>query len=198
MTERITQIARTLKRVGEIQVNDWDFMALLQKDIADLEPARALRRLGNVRVTEWDFRNPLPAVAKLANTEVDVLGFMKRTASYKVLDWDFRSPPANPAAPPAAGPTHAEMAALTDSLRNFLNFVAANLVGEPGHARLRVEEIGENTLRCRLVLVRRDVAPLIGRNGETAAAIRGLLKAAAARHGVHALLEIVSHEDDAR
>lgn len=194
MTARISKIARSLKRVGDIQVNDWDFMALLQKDISDLEPGRALRRLGQVRVTEWDFHNPLPAVAKLANTEVDLLGFVKRTASYKVLEWDFRAP--HPP-PPADGPTHAEMAALTDHLKNFLNYVAANLVEEPGHARLRIEEIGENTLRCRLVLVRRDVALLIGRGGETAAAIRSLLKAAAARHGVHALLEIVSHEDDA-
>jgi hypothetical protein len=37
---------------------------------------------------------------------------------------------------------------------------------------------------------------LIGTEGHTAAAIRSMMKAEAARHGVHVLLRIHSHEEE--
>ena len=66
-------------------------MALLNKDIKDVEFSQSLRSLGNIRVLEWDFRTVLPAVSKLAHQEVDVIGLVKRTACYKVMEWDFRT-----------------------------------------------------------------------------------------------------------
>lgn len=160
MTKRISKIASSLKQLGDIQVNDWDFMALLNKDIGELEVARTLRRLGNIRVNEWDFHKP--AIA--------------------------------PATAESDGPGHSEMQALVGQLKNFLQYVATALIDDPEQARLVVTEIEHNVLRLKLVLTQRDVASLIGHGGHTAAAIRNLVKAVAARHDVHALLEIVSHD----
>ena len=57
--------------------------------------------------------------------------------------------------------------------------------------------MGPTGLRFKLVLVKKDVVLLIGREGHTAAAIRSILKANAALHGVQALLQIHSHEEEA-
>lgn len=75
------KISDSLKQLGEIQVNDWDFMALLHKDIKELEIGPSLRKLGNIRVMEWDFKNVMPAVDRLAKQEVDLLDMVKRTAN---------------------------------------------------------------------------------------------------------------------
>ena len=99
MPKRVSEIAQTLKQLGDIQVTEWDFMELLNTEIKDLEISRSLKRLGNIQVMEWDFRTVLPAVKKVANQEVDVVDFFKRTANYKVMDWDFRS-----ASPPSPHP----------------------------------------------------------------------------------------------
>ena len=205
MPNRISNFAHSIKQLGEIQVADLDFIGLLNKDIKDLEISRSLRRLGNIRVTEWDFRNVLPAVNKLAHQEVDIAGMVRRTARYKVMDWDFRNAlhPENkpdPAGRPSSlekRPGGEELQALIVRLKDFLQYVVVNLIDEPGHARIKVLEIAPGVLRFRLVLVKRDVAMLIGREGHTASAIRSVLKAAASMHGAHALLEIVSHEEDA-
>ncbi len=205
MTKRVSEIARTLKELGDIQVTDWDFMELLNTEIKDLEISRSLKRLGRIQVMEWDFRAVLPAVKKAANQEVDVVDFFKRTANYKVMDWDFRS--ALPAEPTSAAREPAkrdvnlippdEMQAITTKLKNFLQYVAVNLIDEPGHAQIKVLPLGPNALRFKLVLVKKDVAMLIGREGFTAAAIRSILKATAAKYGVQALLQIHSHEEEA-
>jgi predicted RNA-binding protein YlqC (UPF0109 family) len=71
-----------------------------------------------------------------------------------------------------------------------------NLIDEPGHAKINVQEIAANVMRFRLVMLKKDTAMLIGLEGHTASAIRNLLKAAAAMHGVQALLEIHSHEQE--
>ena len=47
------------------------------------------------------------------------------------------------------------------------------------------------------MLVKKDVAMLIGREGFTASAMRSILKATAAMYGVQALLQIHSHEEEA-
>lgn len=204
MPKRITKLATSLKQLGEIQVTEWDFMALLNKDISELEVSRSLRKLGNLKVIEWNFRTVMPAVNKLANQEVDFVDLFKRTAHYKVMEWDFKS--TSTAEIKATlrdldetlhpGPGYAEMQALIVRLKNFLQYVVVNLIDEPEHAQIRVQEIESNVVRFKLVLVKRDLAMLIGREGHTASAIRSILKEAAAMNGVHALLEILSHEDD--
>ena len=164
------------------------------KDIRDLEFARSLRRLGNVRVMELDFNTSMPAVNHLANQEVDLISFFKRAANHKVMDWDFRS--ATPAAPAKETMGGVETEELIVRLKNFLQYVVANLIDEPGHAQIKVQEIAPKVLRFKLILVNRDVTMLIGREGHTASAIRSVLKAAAATSGVHALLLIHSHEKE--
>ncbi|MEO5913540.1 MAG: KH domain-containing protein [Luteolibacter sp.] len=89
------------------------------------------------------------------------------------------------------------MQAVTDRLKNFLQYVAVNLIDEPTQAQLKVAELGPKKLRFKLVLARQDVAMLIGRNGFTASAIRSVLKAAAEREGVQVSLQIHSHEEEA-
>jgi len=179
-------------------------MALLNTDIRELEITRSLRRLGRIHVMDWDFRTVLPAVKRTANQEVDLINFVKRTAHYKVMDWDFRSAfqaerktaPQEPPAPLGKGPSRDEMQAITGRLKNFLQYVVVNLIDEPNHAQIKVTQIGSNGLRFKLVLVARDVAMLIGREGFTASAIRSILKAAAGMNGVQALLQIHSHEEE--
>jgi uncharacterized protein len=89
------------------------------------------------------------------------------------------------------------MQAVTDRLKNFLQYVAVNLIDEPARAQLKVAELGPKRLRFKLVLAQPDVAMLIGRNGFTASAIRSLLKAAADREGVQVTLQVHSHEEEA-
>jgi predicted RNA-binding protein YlqC (UPF0109 family) len=86
---------------------------------------------------------------------------------------------------------------MTDRLKNFLQYVAVNLIDEPGQAQLKVAELGPKRLRFKLILAKPDVAMLIGRNGFTASAVRGVLKAAAEREGVQVSLLIHSQEEEA-
>jgi uncharacterized protein len=205
MPKRMSKIATSLKQIGEIQVNEWDFAALLNKDIKELEIKHSLRRLGNIRVMEWDFRTVLPAVNKLAHQDVDIVGMVKRTASYKVMEWDFRSAlhaESKPAPLERGGNSQPrlsqeEMQALMVRLKNFLQYVVVNLIDEPNHAQIKVREIAPNVLRFKLVLTKRDMAMLIGREGHTASAIRGFLKATAGINGVQVLLQIHTHEEEA-
>lgn len=88
------------------------------------------------------------------------------------------------------------MQAITEMLRNYLQYVAVKLIDEPAQAQLKVAELGPKRLRFKLVLAKGDVAMLIGRNGHTASAIRNLMKAAADHHGVQVTLQIHSHEEE--
>lgn len=205
MSNHISRIATSLKQIGDIEVNDWDFMGLLHKDIKDIELSRSLRRIGNIQVMEWDFRKVLPVVNRLAHREVDLVDILRRTANYKVMEWDFRSalhPHQHPlpveetvSLAKSLGPE--EMQALVLRLKNFLQYVVTPLIDEPCHAQIKVREIEPKVLRFKVVLVNRDVSMLIGREGHTAAAIRSNLQAAARQHGVQALLQIHSHEVEA-
>lgn len=201
MPKKIKNITTSLKKLGEIQVTEWDFMALLNKDISELELSHSLRKLGNLQVMEWDFRAVVPAVNKLANQEVDFVDLVKRAAAYRVMEWDFNSSPtaqdkASSGELLHKGPGHTEMQALMVRLKNFLQYVVLNLIDEPDHAQIRIQEIESDVVRFKLLLVKRDLAMLIGKEGHTASAIRSILKGAAAMHGVHALLEILSYEED--
>jgi predicted RNA-binding protein YlqC (UPF0109 family) len=203
MPNRISKLTHSVKQLGEIQVNEWDLMGLLNTDIKELKIIRSLRKLGNIQVMEWDFRTVLPAVNRVAHQEVDLVGFFRRAANYRVLEWDFRKtlPPASePAARAAAGPAEnrpgpAAMQEISDRLRNFLQYMVAKLTDEPNHAMITVTEIGPKVLLFRVVLVKRDVAMLIGRQGFTASAIRRILQAAAGINGVRAYLQILSYEE---
>jgi uncharacterized protein len=88
------------------------------------------------------------------------------------------------------------MQAVTDRLKNFLQYVAVNLIEEPNRAQLKVTELGPQRLRFKLILAKQDVAMIIGRNGFTASAIRSVLKAGAERDGVQVSLQIHSHEEE--
>ena len=205
MPKRITRITDSLKQLGDIQVTDWDFMSLMNTEIRELEIARSLRRLGNIQVMDLDFKNVLPAMGKTANKEVGLVDLFKRAAAYKVMDWDFRktalpadSEPAPPEIATAAQPaiSRSEMQTITVRLKNFLEYVVVNLIDQPERAQIKVTEMGPSGLRFKLVLEQKDVVLLIGREGFTAAAIRNLVKAAAGMHGVQALLQIVSHQEE--
>ncbi len=199
MKKRVGKIASSLKQLGEIQVTEWDFMALLNTEIHELEITQSLRRLGQIQVTDWNFRDVLPAVKKTANQEVDVVNFLKRTANYKVMEWDFRNPTSPKVESALVGPKAHDAAAveaISLRLRSFLQFVTVNLIEEPDLAQIRVSQLGPTGLRFKLLLTKKDTAKLIGKEGHTAAAIRGVLQATAAKHGVQALLEIHSHEEE--
>lgn len=201
MPKRPSRFASSLKQLGDIQVTDWDFMELLNTEIKDLEISRSLKRLGAIQVMDWDFQ----AVKEMANQEVDVIDLFKRTARYKVMEWDFRSalhaeskqPSGEPERSVSGGISPDEMQSITTKLKNFLEYVAVNLIDEPGHAQIKITPLGPQGVRFRLVLVKKDVAMLIGREGFTAAAIRNILKATAAKYGVQVLLQIHSHEEEA-
>lgn len=89
------------------------------------------------------------------------------------------------------------MQAVTDQVRNFIQYVAVQLISNPANAQLKVAEMGPERLRFKLILDRSDVALLIGRNGFCASAIRGVVKAASERAGVQVTLQIHSHEEEA-
>ena len=174
-------------------------MGLLNTEIKELEIASSLKKLGKIEVMEWDFRTVIPAVKRVANTEVDVIDIVRRTAHYKVMDWDFKigAPVDNKPAQPEMQTRGPEMQAVTQKLKNFLQYVVVNLIDEPSLAQIKVSEMGASGLRFKVILVKKDLAMLIGREGFTASAIRNILKATAEMHGVQALLQIHSHEDEA-
>jgi predicted RNA-binding protein YlqC (UPF0109 family) len=180
-------------------------MELLNTEIKDLEISRSLKRLGAIQVMDWDFQAVIPAVKRVANQEVDVIELFRRTAHYKVMEWDFRSAPhagaeevsEEPETSGGGGISPDDMQSITVKLKNFLEYVTVRLIDEPSHAQIKVLPLGPQGLRFKLVLVKKDVAMLIGREGFTAAAIRNILKATAAKYGVQVLLQIHSHEEEA-
>lgn len=75
-------------------------------------------------------------------------------------------------------------------MKEFIGFVVRGLVEEPDEAVLH-EEGDASTLRFRVEVAPGDVGRVIGRGGTTIAAIRGLLAAAASRHGKRAFVDVV-------
>lgn len=89
------------------------------------------------------------------------------------------------------------MQVVTDQIRNFIQYVAVQFIEQPARAQLKVAELGPKRLRFKLILEPSDVALLIGRNGFSASAIRGVVKAASERAGVQVTLQIHSHQEEA-
>ena len=201
MQNRLSKFTASLKRIGDIEVTDWDFVELLNRDVEDLELTRSLRRLGGVRVTEWEFKDVLPAVNRFAHKEVDLVDIFKRAAAYRVMEWDFRDAirhHAEAGGKPADAPlSDEEMRGLIQRLEGFLGFVAAGLIEQPRHARIMVREIAPSLWCFRLVLVKRDAAILIGHGGHGAAAIRRIMQALGEAKRVKILLKVMTHEEAA-
>jgi len=87
------------------------------------------------------------------------------------------------------------MEAVTQQIRNYLQFIALNFIEHPDQAELRVAEVDDRHLSFRLIVAQEDIAQLIGRNGFTASAIRNVLKAAAERENIQATLRIESQDE---
>lgn len=164
----------------------WDFLEILNTNIEDLEITKAVRRLGSRPILDLKLKTPVPALNKLANL--------------KITDWDFSEAPKPKKEaekePAGAELSQQEMQELIDQLKRFLQYVTVNLIDQPKHAQIKIQLLTPTTLQFRLVLVKKDSAMLIGHGGNTAAAIRNLIKARAATKGLNALLVIHSHEEE--
>jgi len=56
------------------------------------------------------------------------------------------------------------MEAVTQQIRNYLQFIALNFIEHPDQAELRVAEVDDRHLSFRLIVAQEDIAQLIGRN----------------------------------
>jgi hypothetical protein len=203
MPKRVPKIGKSpeqAKHPKQAEVADWNFSELLNTDIKDLEIGASLKRLGEIQVMDWDLRTIVPAIKKIAAIEINLNGGVRK----KVMEQDFRRAhhSTGPDAPKSSVKRSKkrvdaqEIQALTARLKNFLEYVAVNLIDEPSQAQIKVSEISQRVLRLKLVLVKRDAAMLIGREGHTAAAIRSVIKAMGRKSGVDVLLQILSHEEE--
>lgn len=190
------KLSKSLRELGEIQVNSWELPEFLNKDISDLELSRAVQRLGNIRVTNWDLKEVIPTLQRLAHREVDIVGLLKRAADYKVNDWDIRQALLKSRAKEKKL-SRQELKELGGKLENFLRYMVDHLVDEPDHASILVDEIAPQVLRCRVILKQRDLSMLIGMNGLTATPLRRVLKDIALQAGAYCLLQIQTHEEAA-
>ncbi len=74
-------------------------------------------------------------------------------------------------------------------MKEFVEFIARNLVDQPGLVAVEIEE-KENKVILKLKVGDQDVGTVIGRQGRTAHAMRTLVGAIAAKVGKKAILEI--------
>lgn len=194
---RMSRFTESLKRIGDIEVTEWDFAQLLHRDIEDLEVTRSLRRLGGMRVTEWEFKDVLPAMNRLAHKEVDLVDIFKRAAAYRVMEWDFNTTARSQSKAGELPVSDEEIGSISRRLEKFLGFVAAGLIEQPAHARISMRQIAPAVLCFRLILVKRDAAILIGHGGHGAAAIRRIMQAVGETRRVKILLRVLTHEEAA-
>ena len=78
-------------------------------------------------------------------------------------------------------------------MERFLDLVIRQLVEFPDEVVIVKEDAPKKTV-FRLQLRKSDIGKVVGKHGQTIAAIRNLLDAAAAKHGGRATVEII--EDD--
>lgn len=74
-------------------------------------------------------------------------------------------------------------------MREFLEYVAKQLVDNPGDVRITEEE-NDNKVIFRIAVAPADIGKIIGKQGRTAQSMRVLLSAVAARSGKRAILEV--------
>lgn len=75
-------------------------------------------------------------------------------------------------------------------MKELLEFIARSLVDEPDDVRVD-EDVDDRGPVLRLTVAPDDIGKVIGRGGRTARAIRAVMRAAGARFGVDAHVEIV-------
>ena len=74
-------------------------------------------------------------------------------------------------------------------MKEFIEFIAKNLVDEPDAVRVE-ETVEENKVTLRLHVSKNDLGKVIGKQGRTAKSMRTLLTAVAAKHNKSGQLEI--------
>ena len=82
-------------------------------------------------------------------------------------------------------------------MQEFLDFVLRHLIEYPDELILTKLEASKKII-FRIRLRQSDIGKIVGKHGQTLAAIRNLLSAAAARHGEKAVLEIIEDEGAGR
>jgi predicted RNA-binding protein YlqC (UPF0109 family) len=75
-------------------------------------------------------------------------------------------------------------------MKELLEYMAKALVNEPDQVSVEVVE-GDRSMILQLRVGPEDVGRVIGKNGRTAQAMRTLIKAAAVREGISAIVEIM-------
>lgn len=196
MARRKKTISKSLRDLGEIQVTEWELPEFMTKEISELEVSRAVQRLGGVRVTDWELKEVVPTLQRLAHREVDIVGLLKRAADYKINDWDIRQALLKSRAKQKQL-TKGELKLLGDRLSSFLRYMVEQLVEEPEHSSVLVDEMAPQVLRCRVILKQRDLSMLIGMNGMNATPLRRIVKDVALSEGAYCLLQIQTHEEAA-
>jgi predicted RNA-binding protein YlqC (UPF0109 family) len=76
-------------------------------------------------------------------------------------------------------------------LRELLEYLAQGLVERPRDVRVEEVEEDDGSTVLELSVAREDYGNVIGRGGRTAAALREVVKAAAARQGRRVFVDIV-------
>jgi predicted RNA-binding protein YlqC (UPF0109 family) len=77
-----------------------------------------------------------------------------------------------------------------DSVKDFVHRIAVSLVDYPD--AVEVEEVGgRHTSVVELRVAKTDIGKVIGRHGQTASALRTLIKAVSAKENKRTILEIV-------
>ena len=80
-------------------------------------------------------------------------------------------------------------------MERFLDFVLRQIVEFPDEVVIVKDDDPKKTI-FRLQMRKSDIGKVVGKHGQTIAAIRNLLDAAAAKHGGRATIEII--EEDGR
>jgi uncharacterized protein len=76
-------------------------------------------------------------------------------------------------------------------VRDLVEFVARNLVDDPDQVEVEEFEEDDGEIVLELTVASDDMGKVIGRRGRVARALRQLVRAAAAREGLHATVDIV-------
>ena len=80
-------------------------------------------------------------------------------------------------------------------MERFLDYVLRQIVEFPDEVVIIKDDAAKKTV-FRLQMRKSDIGKVVGKHGQTIAAIRNLLDAAAAKHGGRATVEII--EEDGR